>query len=144
MNTMYGTTYTSIMPKRPLVLLVIRSLTIRKVLEVCLSRANFEVLAFSTGSQAIEWARKSPEQRPCILFLDTLIENPSARQTQRQLKKVYATTKTPIVMIARRDSFLERTYSFLCGTEYLAEPFTTQQILALMRDYARPTANTSS
>jgi DNA-binding response OmpR family regulator len=112
------------------VMVIDDSPTVRKVVETCLRRENFEVRSFVDGVEAIHWLT-SPEARiPDLVLLDIGLPKMDGYEVAKRLRTKQQFSNTIIVMLTRRDSVIDRLKGRLAGAkEYITKPFKIQDIV---------------
>jgi twitching motility two-component system response regulator PilG len=118
------------------VLVVDDSATVRKILEVCLKRAGYEVISFPDGVEAIRWLATPEARHPRLVFLDIQMPRMDGYVVAKYLKARPLLSDMVIVMLSGRTGILDRLKGRLAGAnEYLTKPFRTQTILAIVQTY---------
>jgi CheY-like chemotaxis protein len=118
-----------------LIMIVDDSPTIRKIVEVELRRAGYEVVAVPDGVEALRYLLAPDVRLPDLILVD--IEMPrlngyqlAIRCRRRERPRL---SHIPIVMLSRRNGIVDRIFARLCGVRaYLSKPFTEQQLVALV------------
>ncbi|HEY6406722.1 MAG TPA: response regulator [Ktedonobacteraceae bacterium] len=119
-----------------LVLVIDDSATVRKILEVCLKRAGYEVIGFRDGVEAIRWLATPEARHPRLVFLDIQMPRMDGYAVAQYLKARHQLSDIVIVMLSGRAGILDRLKGRLAGASaYLTKPFTTQAILAIVQAY---------
>src|SRR6266700_3681915 len=107
-----------------LVLVIDDSLVVRKILEICLSRAGYEVKSFPG----------SVEVFPSLVIVDLCLPVIDGYDIIRRLKTKPAFAHTVFVMISQREGVLDRLKARLAGAkDYLTKPLKTQDLLAVVQ-----------
>lgn len=114
-----------------LVMVIDDSPTVRKIIEVSLRRAGFEVISYHDGIVALQAIVNQEIPRlPDLLILDIILPKLSGYEIARRLRSKPAWSQTTILMLSRRDSVVDRLKARLAGAQaYVTKPFTTQQVL---------------
>lgn len=113
------------------ILIIDDSATVRKIMEICLSRAGFAVKSFADGVEAMQWLSQSDARVPQLIFLDICLPRMDGYEVARRLKAKTPLEQTVIIILSRRDGVLDRLKGRLAGAkDYLTKPFQTQTILA--------------
>ena len=127
-----------------LVMIVDDSPTIRKIVEIVLRRAGYEVVAMPDGVEALRYLLSPGIRLPDLILLD--IEMPRldgyqfALRCQRRERPRLA--HIPLVMLSRRAGVIDRLKARLAGVRaYLTKPFTEQELLALVAACIGPAHN---
>jgi DNA-binding response OmpR family regulator len=117
-----------------LIIVIDDSLTIRKILSVCLRRADYEVRCFEDGLQALGWLNTSEARIPDLIVVDLGLPRLDGYEVIRLLKARPALEHTVLVILSARDGILDRVKGRLVGAHaYLTKPFRTQTILEAVR-----------
>jgi len=110
------------------------SLVVRKVVEVCLSRAGYEVKAFSDGVEALRWLTTSGGRIPALILVDLILPKIDGYDVIRLLKAKPAFAQTMFVIVSRRDGILDHIKRRLAGAHaYLTKPFKTEEVVAVVQ-----------
>ena len=118
------------------VMVIDDSPTIRKILEVCLHRAGYEAMSFEDGVQVLLWLNTPQARIPDLIFIDLGLPKMDGYEVIRLLKVRSALAQTMLVILSQRDGVLDRLKGWLAGAHaYVAKPFKTQQIMALVQDW---------
>jgi len=112
------------------------SATVRKITEVCLERAGYEVIGFPDSVEAIRWLTTQQAHLPQLVFLDIEMPRLDGYAVVQYLRARPQFSGMVIVMLSARNGILDRLKGRLAGADdYLTKPFTTQTILAIVRVY---------
>ena len=118
------------------VLVIDDSATVRKILEVCLRRAGYEVISFSDGVEAIRWLATLEAFLPQLVFLDIEMPRMDGYAVAQYFKARPQYSHMVIVMLSARTGILDRLKGRLAGAdEYVTKPFRTQTILTIVQAY---------
>jgi twitching motility two-component system response regulator PilG len=117
------------------VLVIDDSKTIRRTAENLLSRAGCEVLTASDGFEALG---KLIDYQPDVVFVDIMMPRLDGYHTCALIKNNASLRDTPVIMLSSKDGLFDRARGRLVGAEqYLAKPFTRDDLLGAIRRYAR-------
>jgi twitching motility two-component system response regulator PilG len=117
-----------------LVVVIDDSATVRKIIQVCLERAGYEVIGFPDGVEAIRWLTIQRAHLPQLVFLDIEMPRMDGYAVAQCLKAKSQCSDMVIVMLSARNGILDRLKGRLAGADdYLTKPCTTQAILALVQ-----------
>ncbi len=117
------------------VLVIDDSKTIRRTAENLLSRAGCDVLTASDGFEALS---KLIDYRPDVVFVDVMMPRLDGYHTCALIKNNVSLRDTPVIMLSSKDGLFDRARGRLVGAEqYLAKPFTRDELLGAIRRYAR-------
>lgn len=115
---------------RKFIMVIDDSPTVRKVVETCLRRENFDVLSFPDGVEAIRWLGTSEARIPDLVLLDIGLPKMDGYEVARLLKAKPQFGNAIIVMLTRRDSVIDRLKGRIAGAkEYIIKPFKIQEII---------------
>jgi len=117
-------------PRRPLVLLVDDSLTVRKTLARLLERAGYRV---ATARNGVEAQEKLQEERPAVLLADSDMPRLDGLDLVRSLGSDEQLKTLPVIMISACDSAEHRRRAEALGIQhFLAKPWDEAQLLSLI------------
>jgi len=117
------------------VLTVDDSKTIRRTAESLLSRAGCDVVTASDGFEALG---KLIDYRPNLVFVDVMMPRLDGYHTCALIKNNASLRDTPVIMLSSKDGLFDRARGRLVGAEqYLAKPFTRDELLGAIRRFAR-------
>jgi twitching motility two-component system response regulator PilG len=112
------------------------SLTIRRILSVCLRRAGYEVRCFEDGLQALGWLNTREARTPDLIFVDLGLPKLDGYEIIRLIKARPTLENTILVILSARDGILDRIKGRLVGAHtYLTKPFRTQTILEVVQTH---------
>jgi len=110
------------------------SLTIRKLLDICLRRAGYQVRCFQDGVEAFRWLSSPEAMIPALALVDLNLPKMDGYEIIRLLKANPAFAQAIFVILSQRDGVLDRLKGRLVGAHaYLTKPFKTDQIVAVIR-----------
>jgi DNA-binding response OmpR family regulator len=116
----------------PLVVVLDRSLVIRKVLEVYLQRAGLRVVTYATVKDALQAIFLDTSSAPALFILELESQPIDGLHIIQFVRKKNA--KIPILALTQRNSILDRVKARIAGANVLlAKPFKTQEILDNVR-----------
>jgi twitching motility two-component system response regulator PilG len=123
-----------------LVMIVDDSLTVRKILEVSLTRVGIDVITYNDGLEALNALTTGALARlPDVIILDVILPKLSGFAMARLLRSKSYLTNIPIIMLTSRSSIFSRLQGRFAGaTVYLTKPFKTQDILDVVYRYLKP------
>ncbi len=112
------------------------SLVIRKILDVALRRAGYEVQCFPDGVEALRWLARPEADIPALVLVDLGLPKLDGYEVIRLLKARPSLQDTSLVILSARDGVLDRLKGRLLGVQtYLTKPFKTEQVLSVIRAY---------
>ncbi len=127
------------------VMVVDDSTTVRKILEVCLHRAGYEVECFPDGVEAMGWLTAAQARIPDLVCIDLGLPKIDGYELLRRLKANPVCGRTAFVIISRRDSVLDKVKGRLAGANaYLTKPFKVGAIVAVVQECLEALAQTSN
>ncbi|MGH2495920.1 MAG: response regulator [Ktedonobacteraceae bacterium] len=119
---------------KELVMVIDDSLTIRKLLDICLRRAGYHVQCFQDGVEAFRWLSLPERMVPALVLVDLNLPKMDGYEIIRLLKANATFAQTIFVILSQRDGIIDRLKGRLVGAHaYLTKPFKTDQILAVIR-----------
>lgn len=120
------------------VMVIDDSKTIRRTAESLLQKYGAEVITAVDGFEALS---KVAQSRPDIIFIDVMMPRLDGYQTCALIKNNKQFRATPIIMLSSKDSVFDKAKGRVVGAEdYLTKPFTRDDFLGAMRQYANPSA----
>ena len=110
--------------------------TVRKIIETCLRREDFDVLGFTDGVEAMRWITSDPARRvPDLVLLDINLPKIDGYEVARRFKTKAIFNNTIIIMLSRRDSVIDRLKGRLAGAkDYITKPFKTQEVVSIVQE----------
>ncbi len=116
------------------ILVVDDSKTIRRTAETLLTNAGYEVITANDGFSALA---EVVEHNPDIIFLDIMMPRLDGYQTCALIKNNDRFRNTPIIMLSSKDGLFDKARGRIVGSDqYLTKPFTKEELLAAVKDYA--------
>jgi len=99
-----------------------------KLMESIIRSAGHEVIYYLDG-EALE--DKLAAERPDVLLLDIVMPKRNGYEILRAVKKDARFKATPVVVVSSKNQASDRAWGLRQGAdEYVAKPFTSQQLLA--------------
>jgi len=121
-----------------LVMVIDDSLTVRKIVEVSLRREGIDCVSYANGIEAISSLTRQPDLVPDMIILDIGLPKMDGYAVAQYIKMKPQYQDTVIMILSGHSSTLDRLKGRLSGAkEYLTKPFTTQNMLALVREHLR-------
>ena len=106
-----------------------------KLMESILKSAGHEVVSLMDGD-ALE--DKLSSERPDVLLLDIVMPKRNGYEILRALRKDARTKTTPVVLVSSKNQESDRAWGKRQGAdEYLGKPFTSDQLLTMVKRFAR-------
>lgn len=125
------------LPPRPQVLLIDDSPTVRKIIEVALRRAGYEVTAYEDPVEALGALVRGEVPAPALAIVDVGLPRLDGYDVIRQVRAHPQFQHLPIIVISARDGILDRIKARLVGANaYLVKPFKERDLRALVQQYA--------
>jgi chemosensory pili system protein ChpA (sensor histidine kinase/response regulator) len=125
-------------PAVPLVLVVDDSITVRRVTQRLLQREGYRVAMAADGLQALE---RLTEELPSVILSDIEMPRMDGFDLLRNVRADEKLKHLPTIMITSRIAEKHREYAFELGANhYLGKPYNEEELLSLIRRYAREEA----
>ncbi len=125
-------------PAIPLVLIVDDSITVRRVTQRLLQREGYRVTMAADGLQALE---RLAEELPSVILSDIEMPRMDGFDLLRNVRGDAKYKHLPTIMITSRIAEKHREYAFELGANhYLGKPYNEEELLSLIRRYAREEA----
>lgn len=128
-------------PKGLKILVIDDSNTIRRSAEIFLKQGGHEVLLAEDGFDALAMVN---DHLPDLIFCDILMPRLDGYQTCGIIKRNARFAGTPIVMLSSKDGVFDKVRGRMVGSQqYLTKPFTKDQLLQTVRQFAPATSGDS-
>lgn len=115
---------------RERVLVIDDSPTILRVVQLVLSKADYEVITAPDGEQGIAMARAAP---PDVILLDFVMPRMNGYQVCRTLAETSDLRDVPVILMsAKGDQVGERFVRVLGIVDYITKPFSPDALLAVV------------
>jgi chemosensory pili system protein ChpA (sensor histidine kinase/response regulator) len=125
-------------PAIPLVLVVDDSITVRRVTQRLLVREGYRVTMAADGLQALE---RLAEELPSVILSDIEMPRMDGFDFLRNVRGSAEYKHLPTIMITSRIAEKHREHAFELGANhYLGKPYNEEELLSLIRRYAREEA----
>ncbi|MHA7598785.1 hybrid sensor histidine kinase/response regulator [Alicycliphilus sp. T452] len=119
----------------PLVLVVDDSITVRRVTQRLLQREGYRVALAADGLQALE---RLQQERPAVVLSDIEMPRMDGFDLARNIRGDAALRDLPIIMITSRIAQKHRDHAAQLGVNhYLGKPYSDEELMSLVRHYAR-------
>jgi len=119
----------------PLKILVVDdSNTIRRSAEIFLKAGQHDVMLAEDGFDALS---KVSDYRPDLIFCDILMPRLDGYQTCAIIKRNAKFASVPVIMLSSKDGVFDKARGRMVGAQdYLTKPFTKDQLLKAVAQYA--------
>ncbi len=125
-------------PQVPLVLVVDDSITVRRVTQRLLQREGYRVSLAADGLQALE---RLQEERPTVVLSDIEMPRMDGFDFVRNIRADEHLRDLPVIMITSRIAEKHREHARELGVNhYLGKPYSEEELLGLIKEYARAAA----
>jgi twitching motility two-component system response regulator PilH len=106
-----------------------------QVIETILRSVGHDVLTYLDGVQLEE---KIVKERPDVVLLDIVMPKRNGYEVLRSLRKDERTKQTRVVVVSSKNQESDRVWGMRQGAdEYLPKPCTPEQLLTVVRRFAR-------
>ena len=123
----------------PLVLVVDDSITVRRVTQRLLQREGYRVTLAADGLQALE---RLQQERPTVVLSDIEMPRMDGFDLVRNIRNDPRLSDLPVIMITSRIAEKHREHARELGVDhYLGKPYSEDELLALVANYAQAAAN---
>ena len=120
------------------VLVIDDSNTIRRSAEIFLRQGGHEVVLAEDGFDALA---KVNDHVPELIFCDILMPRLDGYQTCAIIKRNPRFAAVPVIMLSSKDGLFDKARGRMVGSEeYLTKPFTKEQLLRAVEQFAHPAA----
>jgi chemosensory pili system protein ChpA (sensor histidine kinase/response regulator) len=123
----------------PLVLVVDDSITVRRVTQRLLQREGYRVSLAADGLQALE---RLQQERPTVVLSDIEMPRMDGFDLVRNIRNDPRLMDLPVIMITSRIAEKHREHARELGVDhYLGKPYSEDELLALVANYAQSATN---
>jgi twitching motility two-component system response regulator PilH len=106
-----------------------------QVMETILRSAGYDVLTYLDGDQLEE---RIVKERPDVVLLDIVMPKRNGFDALRGVRRDERTRQVRVIVVSSKNQDSDRVWGMRQGAdEYLAKPFTPDQLLALVRRFLR-------
>ncbi len=124
------------------ILVIDDSNTIRRSAEIFLKAGQHDVMLAEDGFDALA---KVSDYRPDLIFCDILMPRLDGYQTCAIIKRNARFSGVPIVMLSSKDGVFDKARGRMVGAQdYLTKPFTKDQLLKAVEQFAVPSEGVAS
>lgn len=118
------------------VMIIDDSLTVRKIVEVCLRRKGIACASYADGFEALRALSAQREVVPDLVFLDVGLPRMDGYKVAQRFKAREEYKDTVIVMLSGHSGVLDRLKGRLAGARnYVTKPFKTDDLLSIAFEY---------
>ena len=133
-NTTADNTETTTGAKKPRILVVDDSATIRRSAETMLANEGCTVFTAENGFEALS---KITRHQPDLIFVDIMMPRLDGYQTCAIIKNNAEFRDTPVVMLTSKDGLFDMARGRVVGSDqYLTKPFTREELLGAVKQHA--------
>ena len=116
------------------ILVVDDSNTIRRSAEIFLKAGQHDVMLAEDGFDALS---KVSDYQPDLVFCDILMPRLDGYQTCAIIKRNIKFASVPVIMLSSKDGVFDKARGRMVGAQdYLTKPFTKDQLLKAVAQYA--------
>ena len=116
------------------ILVVDDSNTIRRSAEIFLKAGQHDVMLAEDGFDALS---KVSDYQPDLVFCDILMPRLDGYQTCAIIKRNTKFANVPVIMLSSKDGVFDKARGRMVGAQdYLTKPFTKDQLLKAVAQYA--------
>ena len=102
-------------------------------LKAILHKAHYQVIAATSGEQAIELARK---EKPAVILLDIVMQGTDGYRACREICRDPVTQNIPILFVSSKNQKADEMWARKQGGKALiSKPYTEDQIISQVRSY---------
>jgi len=124
--------------KRPKILVVDDSKTIRRTAQALLEKAGYQVITAADGFEALALIA---DEHPDLALLDVMMPRLDGYQTCALVKQNPRFRALPIIMLTSKDGLFDRARARVAGSdEYITKPFTRDELLTALAHHLSPPA----
>jgi twitching motility two-component system response regulator PilG len=122
--------------RRPILLAVDDSSTVRAVIEFSFARIGVPVVSFGDGLAAIRALLEGRIPVPDLVLLDIGLPRMDGYEVAGILRTNAAFANTPILMLSGRDGLFDRVRSKMVGARgFISKPFRVRELVAIVSDH---------
>jgi twitching motility two-component system response regulator PilG len=110
--------------------------TIRKIMELVLSRLGLRMVGADTGVTGLAAVA---QHNPALIFVDVVLPRLNGYQICQVIKRHPRYRNTPVVMLSGRDGVFDKVRGRLAGADgYITKPFELRSVVAVVQEHLRP------
>lgn len=103
-------------------------------LKAIVNKANYQVIAASSGQEAIELAKK---EKPSLILLDIVMEDMDGYRACREISRDPETANIPVIFVSSKNQKADQMWAVKQGGKALiSKPYTEDQIIEQLQTYA--------
>ena len=124
--------------KKPLVMVVDDSITVRRVTERLLQRLGYRVVSAADGIQALTLLRDEySKDQPCVVLADIEMPRMDGFDLLRTIRSDENLKALPVIMITSRLAEKHKELAFSLGVNhYLGKPYSEEELSYLISTYS--------
>ena len=112
------------------IMIIDDSPTVRKILEVALSRADFTVALFADGVEAMREMVNGRTPVPDVMIVDIALPKADGYEVTMRFKARPELAQTDVIILTRRDGIIDKLKGRLAGAKvWLCKPFKTAEVI---------------
>lgn len=101
--------------------------SIRRIIEFCLSKRNFDVVTAADGLDGLSKARSI---NPDIIILDLMLPKMPGEEVCKQIRKDKQLGRVPVIMVTAKGSDADKVIGKVIGANhYIVKPFRVEELL---------------
>jgi twitching motility two-component system response regulator PilG len=133
LNTTTENTESADEVKKPRILVIDDSATIRRSAETMLANQGCDVITAENGFEALS---KITRYQPDLIFVDIMMPRLDGYQTCAIIKNNPEFRDTPVVMLTSKDGLFDMARGRVVGSDqYLTKPFTREELLGAVKQH---------
>ena len=124
------------MTSRPVVVVIDDSPTIRKIMELVLSRMGLRMVGADTGVTGLAAVA---QHDPALIFVDVVLPRLNGYQICQVIKRHPRYRSTPVLMLSGKDGVFDKVRGRLAGADgYITKPFELRSVVTAVQRHVRP------
>lgn len=125
--------------KKPVILVVDDSFTIRRVIDMALSDTEWVLIQAQDGLQAL---KLTMQYNPDLIILDVMLPIYNGYQVCSLLKKNLKFKEIPIVMLTAKSGIIDKIRGkFAHANTYLSKPFSKEELVSACKKHLQEEKN---
>lgn len=119
--------------KKHMILIVDDNPSNLRLLELILTKENYEVISVESASKALKFIETS---LPDLIFLDVMMPDLDGYELCDKLKNLQRTSDIPIIFVTSKSDTNDIVRGFECGAaDYVTKPFNRVELLARLKTH---------